>query len=263
MTDGGVAADGTFDFRTTRGFARSYLRTYYSDTPQVDEQLLSRFLTTEAPRLRGSFAEIGCGPTIHHVLPLAPFLREVHMLDYLDDNLEEVRRWTGNAPHAHDWRRFTRLCLFDAGQADDEAAVAAREHLVRQRIVRIAPCNLLVATPAAERHRYDAVGCFYCAEEIGIQPEAWARVVARVTDHIAPGGTLLMSALAGMTSYHVVDEHGRRTELPCARVTAADLRNLLPKLGFPAAATRITTAAIDHPDVGVTAVVMVAAQKSR
>lgn len=257
-----LPASGLFDFRRTRGFARAYLHTYYAGPPQIDERLLSRFLVREAARLpRGRFLEIGCGPTVHHVLPIAPHVAEVHMVDYLDDNLSEVRAWRDGVATAHDWRRFTRLSLQDAGLPYDEVAVRRREALVRARIVRVDRCNLMAATPPGECARYDAVGCFYCAEEVGVTTSAWAEVVGRVAAHVAPGGTLLMAALAGMSSYVVTDPDGVSSELPCAPISDTDVRALLPTLGFPLVKARIESHAIELPDVGVTATLMVAARK--
>jgi hypothetical protein len=257
-----LPSSGLFDFNATTGFARAYLHTYYGGEPPIDEQLLSRFLVREAARLpRGRFLEIGCGPTIHHLLPIAPHVEEIHMLDYLEENLAEVQRWREAADNAHDWRPFTRRCLLDAGLPASGPAVEALESLLRSRIVRLGKCNLMQATPASDRHAYAAVGCFYCAEEVGISPAAWEEVVGRVADHVAPGGTLLMAALANMSSYAVEDATGRITQYPCACITEDDLRSLLPRLGFPAEGLRLESHEIDHPDVGVTATLMLAARK--
>lgn len=253
-----------FDFASRQGFARGYLRTYYSGEPTVDEIQLSRFLVREAKGLpRGKYLELGCGPTLHHVFPIAPHVREIHLLDYLDENLAEVTAWQRRAPGAHDWRRFTAMSLRDAGDDDGAEAVAQREALVRSRITRIGKCNLMQATPAADRNAYAAVGCFYVAEEVGISPEAWRQVMQRVADYVAPGGTLLMAALANMTSYHVASVSGPGSDYPCARVTEPMLREVLPALGFAAGDVRIEALDIDHPDCGLTATLMVAAKKPK
>lgn len=258
-----TAQDDLFDYRQTRDFARTYLRTYYAGEPTADEQRLSRFLTAEAPRLNsGRFLELGCGPTVHHLLPLVPHVAELHVRDYLDENLDEVRAWRDAAPEAHDWRRFTRVALRDAGLPADDADVAARERLVRQRLVGIEPCDLLRDAPARDRGAFAAVGCFYCAEEVGVTLRGWQLVMHRVADYVAPGGTLLLAALAGMDSYALTRDDSRVDHLPCARIEAADMRALLPDLGFLATATRIERCAIPAPDVGVTAILMVAAQKA-
>ena len=252
-----------FDFRATRGFARAYLHTYYSGAPPIDEQVVSRFLVREAKRLRGgTFVEIGCGPTIHHALPLVAHVDAVHFLDYLAENQHEIELWRRGAPTAHDWRPFTRMSLIDAGVEPTPTAVAAHEALLRARIARVGACNLLAPTPAADVGAFAAVGCFYCAEEVGISKAAWAQVMARVAAYVRPGGTLFVAALAGMDAYRVEDALGRTTELPCANITADDVRALLPRLGFPAFSACIEQHDIPHPDVGVTGTILVAAEKT-
>lgn len=252
-----------FDFRATRGFARAYLHTYYSGAPPLDEQVVSRFLVREARCLRGgTFVEIGCGPTIHHALPIVPHVDAIHLLDYLPENRHEIELWRRAAPTAHAWEAFTALSLADAGIEPTEAAVAAREALLRARIARVGVCNLLAPTPAADVGAFAAVGCFYCAEEVGISRAAWAEVMARVAAYVRPGGTLFVAALAGMDAYRVEDALGHATELPCANIGVNDVRALLPRLGFPLASARIEAHAIPHPDVGVTGTILVAATKA-
>jgi hypothetical protein len=89
------ADTGLFDFRSVANFPRDYLATYYCQPPTADEQMVLAFLAQHYPKLESQpcAIEIGCGPTVHHVLPLAPFVSEIHMADYLPGNLRQVRRW--------------------------------------------------------------------------------------------------------------------------------------------------------------------------
>lgn len=259
----GLFADGLFDYRQTRDFARKYLRSYYTGEPPADERRLARFLIEQAPRLpRGPFLELGCGPTVHHLLPLAPHVSALHVRDYLAENLHEVRRWQAGEPGAHDWRPFTRAALADAGLPSDELAMSARERLVRELLVSIGHCNLLEDPPPHDLGAFPAVGCFYCAEEVGVTLPAWRLVMRRVAAHVAPGGTLLLASLAGMTSFAMTRDDGNVEHLPCAPVELEHLRELLPELGFPPATSSIEHCPIAVPDVGVTATLLVAARKA-
>ena len=89
----------TFDYCEVRGFAPAYLHTYYVGDPPTDEQLLSRFLAATAGLLprSGRFLELGCGPTVHHAIAVAPFVHELHLRDYLEENLDAVRAWQRGA----------------------------------------------------------------------------------------------------------------------------------------------------------------------
>jgi hypothetical protein len=256
---------GTFDFRDGPAFAAAYLDTYYRQPPTADETVVSKFLVEEFARRppAGRFIELGCGPTVHHVFPFVPHVDEIHLADYLEDNLGEVRLWTSASPKAHDWSQYVGMTLRHERRPVGPEAVAERERLARAKITRLLACDLKEATPAERRACYDAVGCFYCAEEIGISPAEWRRVVANVAEYLRPGGTLYMAALAGMKSYTVRDRAGTRFEYPCAFLEPAGVGAALEELGFPRGTLRLESADIEHPDCGVTATLVVAAVKQR
>ncbi len=74
-------------------FSRRYLDTYYRDVTE-DENLVAQLLAEHCLQLarRDSCAlEIGCGPTIHHALTLAPYVSSIDLADYLPENIEEIR----------------------------------------------------------------------------------------------------------------------------------------------------------------------------
>ncbi len=258
-----TAVGGSFDFKTAPSFAVPYLRTYYCQPPTIDETVLSKFIIEERHRLsgRGRFIEIGCGPTLHHAPLFAPVVSEIHMADYLEENLAQVRLWRDGAKEAHDWSAYTRLTLRHEEIEPTEENVQIRERLVRTKITRIATCDLMRETPASEQGQYEAVGAFYVAEEVGISDTEWRRVMKRITDYLAPGGTLFMAALAGMDGYHVKSPGGEDLMYPCARVTKEGMASVLAELGFPTSKTRIHAEDIDHPDCGVAATLVVAATR--
>jgi len=256
---------GVFDFRNAPPFAVAYLNTYYRQPPTADETVVSEFLVADFARHppTGRFLELGCGPTVHHALPFAPHVDEIHMADYLAENLAQVELWRNAAAGAHDWTQYAAMALRHAGIPPTPEAVATREELTRRKITRTFACDLKVETQADVRGEYDAVGCFYCAEEIGISPEEWRRVLACATDHLRPGGTFYMAALAEMRSYHVVDAAGTRIDFPCAYVTESGVREALVDLGFSLERMRLERRSIDHSDCGVTATLVVAAVLDR
>jgi len=257
------AVHGRFDFRAGPSFALPYLATYYAQPVTIDESELAKFVNSEARRLsgRGRFIEVGCGPTLHHALTFAARVDEVHMTDYLAENLDQVRLWKDGRPGAHDWTAYTIMNLRHEGIEPTPANIQEREALVRARIIRIAPCNLLADTPVSDRGRYDTVGCFYVAEEVGISEPEWRKVMARVCDYVAPGGTLFMAALAGMDGYQVRSASGESLLYPCAKVTEQGMAAVLKELGFAEKDMSIRMNDIEHPDCGVAATLMVAATR--
>lgn len=253
---------GTFDFKQAPPFALSYLKTYYMQPPTADEVAVSKFLIREfAKRVpTGRFIELGCGPTLHHVFPFAPHVKEVHLADYLEDNLEQLRLWKAASPRAHDWSQYAAMTLRHEGLEDSPNAVAERQRLARERIAEILHCDLKQDTPHDRRGQYDGVGCFYCTEEIGISLPEWRRVLANAAAYLRPGGTLYMACLAEMDHYTVRDSSGTEFAYPCANLRPDDVSGALADLGFKSGATTIEITKIEHPDCGLTAALVIAAQ---
>ena len=229
----------------------------------ADETAVWEFLADDFGKKppRGRFIELGCGPTVHHILPFAPHVSEIQMADYLDENLEQVRIWQANSGDAHNWNQYTEFTLKCEGTEPSPDLVATREQLAREKISRLTLCDLKKETPAEFRGQYDTVGCFYCAEEVGIDIEEWRQVMRRATDYLAPGGTFYMAALLGMETYDVRDESGNLALYPCACISEQDVRDVLDTLGFPKESIRLATSDIENPDCGVTGTLCLAATR--
>ncbi len=260
-----TAERGIFDFNVVPNFARDYLSTYYCQAPTQDEQAVIAFLASHYRRIPAtSWAiEIGCGPTVHHVLPLAPYVSEIHMADYLPENLEQVRLWRDRAPGAHEWQDYTALTLALEGREATPAAVARREAETRAKISRFRHCDLKMDSPLETSDVYPVVACFYCVENIGVTTAEWTRVMRRVAALTAPGGYLFLSALNQTEFYVVRSADGRLNRLPAAYLTEDDFRQILPTLGFDAGATIVESRSFTGQErEGVNGVVLVAARKA-
>jgi hypothetical protein len=253
-----------FDFGTVPCFARDYLSTYYCQPPAVDEQVVLSFLVRHYPLVTSSpcAIEVGCGPTVHHVLPLAPFVSEIHMADYLPDNLEQVRAWRDHEPGAHRWQEYTAFTLAREGRLSDPAAVAHRETETRRKISQLLPCDLTSDRPLPVTREYPVVASFYCAENIGVTTGQWRNVMRRLAGLIAPGGMLFLSALRETDFYVVRSGDGTLRRLPAACLTASDFEQLLPALGFRGDRTVIESVDLQGLESeGLRGVILVAAQK--
>jgi hypothetical protein len=255
-----VPASGLFDFRNTRSFTRHYMETFYRDKPATnDERAVLKFLVKHLAHQGRTAAvlEVGCGPTVHHILPLVPYASELHMADYLPENLEEVRRWVENAPDAYQWHQYTALVLeFERGEAP-ASAIEEREAQARAKVRRLLPCDLTTPHILIQPVTYDIVTAFYCTEEVGVDIAAWEGVMTNLCRTVAPGGMLYLSCLRNTDHYLVGD-----TRYPCARITEADLRRVLPALGFDMRHSVVEGKAVENQeDEGVFGVVLVAARK--
>ena len=254
-------ADGLFDFQHTSSFAERYLQTFYRDrAPTNDERVVFRFLVEHLRALpdRPVLLEVGCGPTVHHVLQFAPYVSELHMADYLQENLEEVRKWRDGLPGAGTWSQYAELALTLAQQPSGAEGIQRLEQMTKQKLRRLLACDLRDNWILGAPVQYPVVTAFYCTEEVGITMARWEEVMANLARVVAPGGQLFLACLRDTDSY-LVDG----TPYPCARISEADMRRVLPQLGFDMAQSVVESAAVDEQEhEGVVGVVLTAARKA-
>lgn len=255
---------GTFDFHRVTGFAKNYLHTYYSEKPTPDEIVVMKFLTKYLSRIKRPvlMIEIGCGPTVHHLLPINNFVSEIHIADYLQENLDEIKLWKKGSCKAHNWNQFTKLTLRLEDRAHDQTAIDKRERETRKKITKMMKCDLKNNSPLPTNKTYAVVSCFYCAEEVGISIKQWEKVMLRLTTIVQPGGLLFMAALRATDFYYVVSKHGHFQKFPCAFITEDDFMRILPKLGFDMHESIVKVEKIKGQEKeGVNSVVLIAAKK--
>ena len=255
------AVDGVFDFRHVESFATRYMETFYSGHPPTDdEREVLRFLTERVGSLTGppAMLEVGCGPTVHHILPFVPHVSTIDMADYLPENLAEVRRWYQRAPDAYNWRQYATLALELRNGGATMAGIEALEAAARTKIRRLLRCDLKKPHILGRPVSYPVVGAFYCTEEVGIATVQWEAVMANLCRAVAPGGHLFLSCLRNTDFYMVGD-----TRYPCARISEGDVKRVLPTLGFDMRNSLVEGVSIDtQRETGVAGVVLVAARKS-
>jgi hypothetical protein len=76
----------------------------------ITYKYMMNYLQTTGSHL-SQMLEVGCGPTLHNVIPLIRFVDEIHMADYLPDNLEQIQLWLDNHPDAHNWDVHIKTAL--------------------------------------------------------------------------------------------------------------------------------------------------------
>ena len=255
------------DFDRARNYATNYLRTYYAGTPPPDEHTVMHFLAREAhdlPEIE-ALLEIGCGPCIHHILSLAPRVKEVHLRDYRADNLEAVRSWKERLKDAHDWTAFTELALQAEGTSSNDDAIADREQLVRESIKSIGTCDLrtpTVLTEAAPGSQFPLVTCFYATEQAATDTSSWREAFRNLTNLVEPDGTLLFSAV-GRTHYYVVrNEEGVDERYAVPYLTGDDVLQALRNSGFDPSRSRVEERSVQGQETdGVHSVILTSARK--
>lgn len=230
-----------FDFKEDSSlitsFSEDYLRQYYHPTRSItdDEKATFNFIQKVSPKLNNikSCIEVGCGPTIHHAIMIAPFVETIDFSDYLEENLAHVQRWIKGEPDAWDWSTYAKYCLEKEGHAVNPQSVKSREDLTRKKAKSILPINVLSSNPLGNLNlKYDLVATFYCTEEVALTNSRWREVMKAITTLVKPGGQLLISCLEDTDFYHIQTPDGASKDLPCARVTKNDLCEVLAELGY-------------------------------
>jgi SAM-dependent methyltransferase len=243
----------------------AYLRTYYAGPLSDDErfnlsqlrQTLDRFRADGGrPGFRRAL-EVGCGPTIHHAIPLVPHVAELHLSDYLPANLAEVRRWLDRDPTAHDWSAYLRGVLAAEGENSSDDDVRQRADALRARVTALKECDLRQPHPLGEPAAYDLVTCFYTAECAARDRREWAQVMRHLGKLVAEGGVLFQVAMRRGAHYRVGG-----TDIPAVPVDERDFAAVLPECGFAPRAATITPARVaDWADHGFEGVIVVTAEK--
>ncbi len=236
-----------------RWLPREYLRQYYS-TPYVaqDEKANCEFARRQFRESGMKFRraiEVGCGPTLHHALVIAPQVEELDLADYLGANLEEVRQSLSGEAGAHDWDLYASGVL---ESACGEEAMA----MLRARVARLMVMD--IREPQPQTGVYDLVASYYCAECVSGERKQWRKCLEGLAGIVAPGGVLLMGALRRCREYHVFGH-----AFPTTYVDEVDYARELPLLGFDADSLVIETVAVqDWVDQGFESINCIWARKA-
>ncbi|WAL61906.1 guanitoxin biosynthesis pre-guanitoxin forming N-methyltransferase GntF [Thermocoleostomius sinensis] len=220
---------------------QEYLRQYYA-TPSVadDEQANFEFALNHL-RHDGRFfsraIEVGCGPTLHHACSFVTYVEELHLADYLPENLQEISKWLRQDPSAHNWEIYLRGILALETETISTTDLQRRQQQLRQKITQLKSIDLRHPCPLGDDAVYDLVFSYYCAEAISSSKTDWQTFMNHLLRLVAPGGTLYLTAMRQCRSYAVMDK-----DFPTAYIDELDLAAVLQANGFDATKTEIQVA---------------------
>lgn len=225
-----LAKRGVYASFDTEWEPGAYLKEYYSEIEPEERATIAFFAEAMKHADRSQPALVfGVGPTLHHVFLAAEKVSEIHLGEYLPANLQEIERWLGRDPAAHDWRKFVRYTLECEGINDPaREEITFREELTRARITSLLPVDLRAESPLGTATRqYAMVISAYCADSATGDKAEWADYMQRIAALVRPGGLLLVAALRRSRGYVV----GGKT-FPSADVDETDLQAVLePRFG--------------------------------
>jgi hypothetical protein len=237
----------------------AYLDEYYGDIGDENMALLA-FLASAYQGIPkgGRLLDFGGGPTIYPLISAADRVDEIHFSDYLESNLEEVRRWLHRDPTAFDWDDFIRKAIeLESGAPCSEAAAEGRANRIRERVTRLCRCDAS-RTPPVEPppDLYDVVLTNFCAESATSDRDEWAFFTTNILSVLKPGGWLVISALKGATRYAV----GSRS-FPAVDIGEEDLLSLLEANDFAREDVQLMTIPADRPTREYRGLMLAVAQK--
>jgi NNMT/PNMT/TEMT family len=201
---------------------KEYLADYYSSVEPDELDTIAFFVDAMRHASPGEpVLYFGTGPTLHHVFLAAGRASEIHLGDYLRENLREIERWLERDPDAHDWRPFVRYTLECEGlAAPTDAEVTQREELTRAKVTRLVEVDARHAAPLSER--YGTVVSAYCADSATADRATWETYMHHIAGLVRPGGTFITAALRRSQGYLVGGK-----SFPSANIDEDDLHAVL------------------------------------
>jgi len=242
--------------------AGGYLRQYYSKSyvPDDEEAVYQRLIPylKRAGRTFARAIDFGCGPTVHLVTPLAPYVEELHLADYLPGNLLEVQKWLRAEEGAHNWDLNIKRVLEIEGLAEvSQDDVAARKSQMRRKVTALKRCDVRQPHPLSDGSVYDLVLSAYCVDAATNAKDEWRQLIVNLLRLCADGGTVVLVSSRKSRHYIVGDER-----FPNANIGEEDFAAALAAAGFDSRRTDIEAVPIkDWAEEGFDGIVIAIATK--
>lgn len=239
---------------------RAYLRTYFGSLTKDEDETL-KFLVkhlAKFPVQVGRILDFGAGPTVIHAIAAAPYAREVHIADYLESNLIEIRHWLKGGRDSFDWRPFVRRLIELEGLKPSRALVEKRIRDSKGKIRRLALCDAAQVLPLfGGAGGYQVVISTYCADSATSSGEVWEAYMHNTLSLVSRSGMILLAALRRCKYYRL----GRHL-YPSANIDEKDIRRVLLEAGFDARSINIEVVRVpERRREGYTALVFAKAVK--
>ncbi|MGE0682917.1 MAG: guanitoxin biosynthesis pre-guanitoxin forming N-methyltransferase GntF [Candidatus Binatia bacterium] len=222
-----------------------YLNEYYADLGEENLELL-RFYVDVFRNIpaKGVMLDFGSGPTLYSLISAVIKVKEIHIVEYLEANRLELRKWLQKDDDAFNWHPFIQAAIeMEQDKRCSELDIARREAQIRNHIVYIGRCDIRRCPPIlGPQYAYEVVASNFCSECVTDNLEEWRFFVANIASLVKPGGIFLMTALKGAISYSVGP-----MRFPVVHIDENDLRQTLKELGFFPHSIMIRSVPADRP----------------
>ena len=188
--------------------AKEYLQAFYAtNTVCTSEKLSLQYLVDFLKKENKVFdlaLDVGSGPTIHQIVPLIPYVKELHVSDFMQDNLEEIRAFLSDESSAHNWDVYIQYVLDLEGKGE---MIEQRKKTMKKIITQFLPIDIRKKHPLNTKKTYPLVTSFYCADSITNDKKLWECYVKNIFTLVKPGGIILLEALRNSDGYQVAKNH--------------------------------------------------------
>ncbi|MGE0103370.1 MAG: guanitoxin biosynthesis pre-guanitoxin forming N-methyltransferase GntF [Blastocatellales bacterium] len=211
---------------------QEYLQEYYSqnfipDDEEAIQQRLVAFLKSSGRTFRRAI-DVGCGPTVHLHTALAPYVDELHLADYLPENLTVVERWLKDEPDAHNWDlKIKHVLQLENGGPVSQSMLEDRKALMRQKATKLKTCDLRCTSPLGRKEVYDLVISAYCVDATTDSKHEWHKIVDNLLSLCSANGAVFIVSALKSRSYLI----GGKV-FPFAFLDEKDIEQALIAAGF-------------------------------
>jgi NNMT/PNMT/TEMT family len=224
------------DFVVDYFVPKIYNKTYYSTVMQ-DEQaligwqagpldkLLTQMLEKNGKKTFSKLFDAGSGPVVHHMLAMCKLADEVHLSDYILENIAEIQRWVGGDKSSHNWSIFTHSILESEKKIPSNTAMRSRERELRRKIRSYSQLDLKKPIRNTLREYAPIVTSFFVADSSTRSKNVFMQMTKNTFRIVQPGGVFVASYLGACDRYRVGSKW-----LNSAHITEDDIRQTFQKV---------------------------------
>lgn len=172
--------------------------------------------------------DVGCGPTIHMIIPLAPWIEEIHLADFNQENLNEIDNWLKRLPEAHNWDLYVKRVLeLETGTKVTRKMIETRKSILREKIRQLVILDVSSDKNIERLPKFDLVLSSYCVDAATSQVAEWRRLIHNLTLIAAKNSTLILISSKDSKHYDVC-----HIRFPNAGVNQEDIIAALKESGY-------------------------------
>eukprot|EP01103_Thecamoeba_quadrilineata_P001369 TRINITY_DN11216_c0_g1_i1.p1 TRINITY_DN11216_c0_g1~~TRINITY_DN11216_c0_g1_i1.p1 ORF type:complete len:279 (-),score=8.02 TRINITY_DN11216_c0_g1_i1:50-886(-) len=243
---------------------KDYLNEFYNSPIVVPDELEAIRFQIEYNKIlcdNPLVLEFGCGPTVHRTIAIAPYVSEIHMVDYLQSNLDEVKKWFKEDVESHNWDHYIKYILECEGiknPTNDD--IFDRKKLTRSKVTRFIRADAGERYPLGTNYEghYSHVFSGFCADSATDDKNIWKKYMLNIASLVSPNGTFFITALKKAKYYK-----SGQLFFKSANIDEIDLRKILEVDFLP---QDITIHSINLPELereGYTGIYIAQAQKKK